>query len=668
MDITMTKSAHSLKDDPNFGVDSRWSWITACFCGVVLFMGTATTRIAGIFFYGIIETFGVNREEASWPVSLAGTMLLLGGPIVGVLCRRFSCRPVLLTCSLVTGATVCACYLAPNVVFITIVFGILHGIAMSGLYVATNVLVAQHFEKRRTTACSLLFTASGLNTAALSPLVEYFRTTYGIRGAFLLYGAVLLNAFPAAIPLRSPEWLKKAAKPSLKKETPVQNQTKADGPPLEPSVPNNTEIIPSKKDGCKSRLPSGLNGAPIPCGVVERNNNHTLLTILKDPAQSTEIKKKVRLFRLNRTTKQFLTLRFLVHALSFSAVIFIMGVFVMIPADLAKDRGLDPSSSVYILQAFAVGDIVFRAFSGLAIDSRLLSLESVMLLGYILQGAACEWLAWAETLPTMIIAAGIFGSTCGSRMALQAPALVKDFGIGSLPMMMGGLSFCVGACLLSRPPLIGYYRDNLGNYVGLLHLLAGINLVFIVVWTGKLIASWRRSSALTSNVSTNDKVSSDASAGVAPESQSKPNNPKCKDTSPEQPAAIPTGNQATPEIPIRETIAQKQPCAIPAVPPSTSTNLELASPLAPVKSPVAPREENIPSQGTNGVCEGELSPSKESSTENTSCNEREPVAEEQHQNTHNISDDDKVVSQVLDVISAEDQNNGDCQEACVTHL
>ncbi|XP_077533060.1 monocarboxylate transporter 4-like isoform X2 [Haemaphysalis longicornis] len=223
----MTKSVHSLKDDPNFGVDSRWSWITACFCGVVLFMGTATTRIAGIFFYGIIETFGVNREEASWPVSLAGTMLLLGGPIVGVLCRRFSCRPVLLTCSLVTGATVCACYLAPNVVFITIVFGILHGIAMSGLYVATNVLVAQHFEKRRTTACSLLFTASGLNTAALSPLVEYFRTTYGIRGAFLLYGAVLLNAFPAAIPLRSPEWLKKAAKPSQKKETPVQNQTKA---------------------------------------------------------------------------------------------------------------------------------------------------------------------------------------------------------------------------------------------------------------------------------------------------------------------------------------------------------------------------------------------------------------------------------------------------------
>lgn len=669
VDITMTKSALSLRDDPNFGVDSRWSWITACFCGVVLFMGTATTRIAGIFFYGIIETFGVNREEASWPVSLAGTMLLLGGPIVGVLCRRFSCRAVLLSCSLVTGATVCTCYLAPNVAFITIVFGILHGTAMSGLYVATNVLVAQHFEKRRTTACSLLFTASGLNTAALSPLVEYFRTTFGIRAAFLLYGAVLLNAFPAAIPLRSPQWLKKSVNTSQKKETPLRNQTKVDGLPLDPSVPNTTQLVTSKDSGCESRLPPARNCAQIPCGVVERNNNHTLLTILKEPPQSSEIKKKVRLFRLNRTTKQFLTLRFLVHALSFSAVIFIMGVFVMIPADLAKDRGLDPSNSVYILQAFAVGDIVFRAFSGLAIDSRLLSLESVMLLGYVLQGIACEWLVWAKTLPTMIIAAGIFGSTCGSRMALQAPALVKDFGIGSLPMMMGGLSFCVGACLLSRPPLIGYYRDHLGDYIGLLHLLAGINLVFIVVWSGKLIASWRRSSALTSKVTTSDKVSSDTSAAVAPENQSKLNNMISNQASLEELSVIPTENRASTESPKRETILPGKLYVIP-VAPTASTDLKLASSVTPVGSPSAsmdPRGETFSLRGTDEMCEEKLPPSKEYSREYTYPQEPGAVAEERPNESKSFNKE-KIVSEVVDVTPAEDQNNGDCQETCITHL
>lgn len=491
----MTASRIALKNDPRFGADSRWSWITACFSGVVLFMGTATTRIAGIFFYGIIETFGVSREQASWPVSLAGTVLLLAGPLIGILCRRFSCRAVLLTCSVLTGVATITCYWAQDVIFITIVFGLIHGTALSGLYVGANVMVAQHFEKRRTAASSLLFTASGLNTALMSRLVEYFRAEYGVRGAFLLYGGVLLNALPAAMVLRSPPWLKKSTSSSPKEVT-TNSQKTTEGTLLQPLVKENSNI-PARSDvNCDSGQESERNGLAMSCS--PEHDDATSPVSKDDLVETPKIKKKPVFLSLNRTTKQFLTLRFLVHALSFSTVIFTMGIFVMIPVDLAKDRGVDPSSSVYILEAFAIGDIVFRALSGLAIDSGVLSLESVMLLGYVLQGAACEWFVWARTLPAMIVAAGIFGTTCGSRMCLQAPALVKDFGIGTLPMMYGGLSFCVGIFLLARPPLIGYYRDDLGDYTGLLHLLAALNALFVSIWTWKLISSRRRSSTSAS--------------------------------------------------------------------------------------------------------------------------------------------------------------------------
>ncbi|XP_070380695.1 monocarboxylate transporter 4-like [Dermacentor albipictus] len=191
-----------LKDDPLFGVDSRWSWITALFCSWVLFFSMATIRIGGIFFYGIVETFGVTRAEASWPVSLAGTIMVMGGPIAGYLCRRFTCRAVLLVCSSLVGTAASLCYLAKSLLFITISFGFVHGGAMCGLFVSCNVLVAQHFEKRRATATSLMFTVFGLNSVAISPLLEFFRKTYGVRGAFLLYGALLLNAIPAVIVLR----------------------------------------------------------------------------------------------------------------------------------------------------------------------------------------------------------------------------------------------------------------------------------------------------------------------------------------------------------------------------------------------------------------------------------------------------------------------------------
>ncbi|XP_075725694.1 monocarboxylate transporter 13 isoform X2 [Rhipicephalus microplus] len=120
-------SNRGMKDDSRFGVDSRWSWITAFFCAWVLFLTMATVRMSGIFFYGIVEAFGVTRAEASWPVSLAGTLMVLGGPIAGYLCHRFSCRAVLLTCSPLAGIGASICFLARRLEFITISFGIIHG-------------------------------------------------------------------------------------------------------------------------------------------------------------------------------------------------------------------------------------------------------------------------------------------------------------------------------------------------------------------------------------------------------------------------------------------------------------------------------------------------------------------------------------------------------------
>ncbi|XP_049273393.1 monocarboxylate transporter 6-like [Rhipicephalus sanguineus] len=120
-------SSPTLKDDPLFGADSRWSWISAIACCCVLFLALATPRVAGIFFYGIVETFMVSREEASWPVSLAGTLMVLAGPVAGNLCERYSCRVVLLTCSSLAGIGAGLCYLAGDLIFITIFFGIVQG-------------------------------------------------------------------------------------------------------------------------------------------------------------------------------------------------------------------------------------------------------------------------------------------------------------------------------------------------------------------------------------------------------------------------------------------------------------------------------------------------------------------------------------------------------------
>nr|XP_050030040.1 monocarboxylate transporter 14-like [Dermacentor andersoni] len=496
----------ALKDDPVFGADSRWSWISAFCCCWVLFLALATPRVSGIFFYGIVETFLVSREEASWAVTLASTLMVLAGPIAGNLCERYSCRAVLLTCSSLAGIGAGLCYFARDLLFIAISFGVVHGCALCGLYVAVNVLLAQHFEKRRATACSLVYTVCGLNTIVMPPLVEFFRTTYGVRGAFLLYGAIMLHAIPSVIVLRSPAWLTKPKRELRKgKHEEVKDQTSATCALIHQTNGDaNTAKLPRDNSGRHGQCTTTDRSARL-CFNSEHNGSTTLQLHSNKSSKELETKKFSGRLECGPTARQFLTLTFLIHGLSFATVVFTTNVFSIIPADLAKDRGMDPSDSVYVLQAFSITDVAFRAIVGLAIDSRTLSLESVMLLGFALQALAFEWLVWAGTLPLMIAAAALLGSTCGSRMCLQAPAMVRDFGISTLPMMMGGLSFCAGASLLIRPPLIGYFRDTHGDYSGLLHVMAALNAFFVCVWTAKLFIRRRAISRLLSNAAATSK-------------------------------------------------------------------------------------------------------------------------------------------------------------------
>ncbi|KAL1443720.1 hypothetical protein MTO96_045865, partial [Rhipicephalus appendiculatus] len=129
--------------------------------------------------------------------------------------------------------------------------------------------------------------------------------------------------------------------------------------------------------------------------------------------------------------------------MSFTVVNFGMALYVLLSTDLASDHGIEPSSAVYLLQAFSISDIAFRALSGIIIDSKILSLESVMLLGYLVQGAAFELLAWFGSFPMMLTASALMGLTCGARIALQAPVIAKDFGLKRMPVVMGAVYFCI---------------------------------------------------------------------------------------------------------------------------------------------------------------------------------------------------------------------------------
>ncbi|KAH6929238.1 hypothetical protein HPB50_025205 [Hyalomma asiaticum] len=417
---------HAVNKVPRSGPDSRESWLMAALCGMLLLLCFSTVGVSGVFFYGILETFGSTREEAAWPVTLNGALLLLGGPIMGFLSERYSCRKVLLGCSIISGLAVSLCFFARTLACVTLLFGIVHGTTLSGLYVNANVLVAQHFERRRVTATSLAYTTGGFYAVAFSSLAELLRSTYGTRGAFLLYGAILMNAVPLSIMLRSPP-----AKlvPSCQRKT-------------------SKDFARSGKDEAESL---DVESDDVACG--------TRLSVVVVEARPLNDKVARVSEEVKCAVRPFLTYAFTVNTLSFSVISGAVFLFVMLSTDLSTDRGASTVDATRLLQVFCVTDITVRPLTGLAIDSKFISLESVMTLGFLLQGAAFELLAWCGSFRVMLLASALMGLTCGSRIPLHAPSLARDFGVENLPLLMGGSSLCMGVVSLLRPPFVGRAAD-----------------------------------------------------------------------------------------------------------------------------------------------------------------------------------------------------------------
>ncbi|XP_077533086.1 monocarboxylate transporter 3-like isoform X1 [Haemaphysalis longicornis] len=484
----MARSEASLRADPSFGLDSPWSWVTVAFLSWVLCTGMIGYQAIGVLFYGIIETFGVNRQQASWPLVLTASLTSLAGPVMGYLCRRFSCRSVLAVSTFVAGAATCLCFYASDILFLTVMFGVMHGLALSGTFVSVNVLASQHFERRRTTACSIIFTMSGLGALFVPPLAEFFRVTYGVRGTFLLLGGLLLNACPAVIIIRSPVWMQRS--PNISYIRSIELSTRTSGTSAKPllSVLGAEEDIVSEEAQTHNRRSNRTTAAK----TFFRDCSRKLFFCRTHSPPSTHAgRKQTSQPSIASVAKHFFTIAFIVNAISFSVIILGLTVFMLVSVDIATDRGVAPSSAVLLLNAFAACNIILRPVSGMVIDSRLMRLETVMIVGYFIQALAYEIFAWSSSFPMMLFGSALIGVSNGARVYLQAPLLVRDFGIDSLPLTMGATSFCVGLVGFTRPILVGYYRDHHGSYDGLLHILAAINGVLVVTWAVRLMLKTR---------------------------------------------------------------------------------------------------------------------------------------------------------------------------------
>ncbi|KAG8177240.1 hypothetical protein JTE90_028695 [Oedothorax gibbosus] len=190
------------------GPDRGHAWIIAMAAFVITMILSGISKMVGILYVAVIDTYGVSRQEATLPFTFRKALRSLAGPLVGAIGQRFGIRSVTLFGSIVAALGAGLAFFAPNITWLAVCWGGIHGLGESFANTLFQVVVNQYFEKYRSTASGIALSGACVGSVVFSFLIEKLREAYGLQGTFLVLSGIILNVFPAAILLKPPSWIR----------------------------------------------------------------------------------------------------------------------------------------------------------------------------------------------------------------------------------------------------------------------------------------------------------------------------------------------------------------------------------------------------------------------------------------------------------------------------
>ncbi|XP_071035457.1 uncharacterized protein [Parasteatoda tepidariorum] len=191
------------------GPDVGFAWAVASAACFMNFIMAGLGRMSGILFVAFIEFFQVDRKRASIPFSARSSARNLFGPVVGILGQKYGARKVIVSGSLIGSISCILCFFTTDIVWITILWGVINGLGTALTVTLPQVVIGQYFVKYRTTAAGMGFSGGCVGSFLFPVLIEYLLQNFGLEGTFLMIAALVMHTIPAALILRKPSWLNK---------------------------------------------------------------------------------------------------------------------------------------------------------------------------------------------------------------------------------------------------------------------------------------------------------------------------------------------------------------------------------------------------------------------------------------------------------------------------
>lgn len=369
--------------------------------------------------------FGWSRGELSLAITMTNLAVVIASPCLGFFIDRFGVRRTLLPSVTLMGLVVAAMtLLSPNLWHFYALYFLIPFLGAGTLPQSYSRVLLAWFSRRRGLALGVSLSGFGVGAMLVPVFVQAVSASYGWRMA---YAGFALLIFALALPMAA----------FVLKETPEEMGLKPDGDPVDET-----------DDGAAG--PDGGGAGPATAADIGLS--------CRDAAR---------------------TLSFWLILTSFLLVgVGITGMLAhLVP--MLIDRGVAPAVAALCMSLLALGLVAGRILAGVLMDRFFAPyVAAVFLLGLV---AGIVLLATGASGWLIFVAALGVGLATGSEISEIAYISSRYFGPRAFGLIYGVMFSAFQLGSMAGAPLMGFYRDLTGNYIGALWATAGIVLVGVAL-------------------------------------------------------------------------------------------------------------------------------------------------------------------------------------------
>lgn len=491
------------------GPDQCWSWVIAMAGFIINMLLSGISRAAGIFFVALINDFGASRREANIPFTIRNVVRNMAGPVVGMIGQRYGVQEVTIIGGICATLGISLCCLAPSVLWITVLWGGLHGLGVALANTLFQITVNQYFDKYRATAAGLALSGACIGSFVLPIILEAILGEYGLAGTYLLTGGLVMQVLPPSVILKEPPWLKNKQqhnneKPKATAGTPEFTQEKEISLPISSgkqwSSADHIQILQIRQRSWSDNIMYPESSLYLRTedmaqlkAICEKTDsfsntqlNQEVTTISTGKLDTPTLQIEVPQTKSNPSMWKCLLRVYknpMFHLISLSLAVYGISFdpLTTVIVDYAKDKGHDDYIGKYFISILALGDLVGRMCFGWVTDKKFLSLPQFMIVSYVLQGIAFALLPLFSSFEGLMCLLVFYGVAAGTGL-IMFPVLVAQYLESEQSLAFGCIAFFAGVISFVVPPLIGHFRDGIGSYDGMFFIIGGVCVATGLLW------------------------------------------------------------------------------------------------------------------------------------------------------------------------------------------